>query len=40
MGLYSIDDSSLDQLKNVYGDRLRIYSSIDDFSEDEQIDYR
>ena len=36
-GAYSIDDSSLDRLKNVYGDRLRIYSSIDDFSEDERL---
>jgi len=36
-GAYSIDDSSIQRLKNVYGDRLRIYSSIDDFTEDEQL---
>ena len=36
-GAYSIDDSSIDHLKNVYGDRLRIYSSIDEFTEDERI---
>lgn len=36
-GAYSIDDSSIDRLKNVYGDRLRIYSSIDEFTEDERI---
>ena len=36
-GAYSIDDSSLDRLKNVYGDRLRVYLSIDDFSEDERL---
>ena len=36
-GAYSIDDSSIDRLKNVYGDRLHIYSSIDDFTEDEQL---
>ena len=36
-GAYSIDDSSIDRLKNVYGDRLRIYSSIDEFTEDDRI---
>ena len=36
-GTYSIDDSSIYHLKNVYGDRLRIYSSIDEFTEDERI---
>lgn len=36
-GAYNIDDSSIQRLKNVYGDRLRIYSSIDDFTEDEQL---
>lgn len=36
-GAYSIDDSSIDRLKNVYGDRLRIYSSIDELTEDERI---
>lgn len=36
-GAYSIDDSSIDRLKKVYGDRLRIYSSIDEFTEDERI---
>ena len=36
-GAYSIDDSSIDRFKNVYGDRLRIYSSIDEFTEDERI---
>ena len=36
-GAYSIDDSSIDRLKNVYGDRLYIYSSIDEFTEDERI---
>lgn len=28
---------SIDRLKNVYGDRLRIYSSIHDFAEDERL---
>ena len=36
-GAYSIDDSSINQLKNVYGDRLHIYSSVDEFTPDEQL---
>ena len=36
-GAYSIDDSSIYSLQKVYGDKLYIYSSIDDFTEDEQL---
>lgn len=36
-GAYSIDDSSIYSLQKVYGDRLYIYSSIYDFTEDEQL---